>query len=132
MGVLHVRDSRSLLFPAHVGFRFVPKPCDCDLNVPLALFSLANYKHIVMFWILFLLTSAQVRAQPMRVRLLIASGAVLGMAVYVELAEAITGEGHCRLRDGVPDAAGALLGAVLLSVAPRFRCWLLNKPEVAS
>ena len=34
------------------------------------------------------------------------------MGLFVELAEGISGEGHCRMRDLVPDAAGALLGAV--------------------
>jgi hypothetical protein len=103
-----------LFFPAHVGFHFHPQACDCSLSVPLALFSLTNYKHIALFAIFFLMTSAQVRSSRSRAQLLVASGAVVAMGIYVELAEGLTGQGHCRLRDLVPDLAGAVLGAVLL------------------
>ena len=103
-----------LFFPARVGFHFHPQPCDCSLSVPLALFSLTNYGHLWRFAIFFLMTSAQVRSSRSRGQLLVALGAVLAMGIYVELAEGLTGEGHCRLRDLVPDLAGAVLGAVLL------------------
>ncbi len=76
-----------LFFPARAGFHMDPHPCQCELTVPLALFSLTNYKHIVLFGILFLLTSAQLRAYTTRTRFLIASGVVLAMGIYVELAE---------------------------------------------
>ena len=101
-------------FPARVGFHFNPQPCDCSLSVPLALFSLTNYGHIWRFAIFFLMTSAQVHSSRSRGQLLVALGAVVAMGIYVELAEGFTGEGHCRLRDLVPDLAGAVLGAVLL------------------
>ena len=103
-----------LFFPSRVGFHFHPQPCDCSLSVPLALFSLTNYGHLWRFAIFFLMTSAQVRSSRSRGQLLVALGAVLAMGIYVELAEGLTGEGHCRLRDLVPDLAGAVLGAVLL------------------
>jgi hypothetical protein len=110
-----------LFFPAHVGFHFHPQPCECALNVPLALFSLTNYKHIALFAIFFLMTSAQVRGGRPRTQLLVASGAVLAMGVYVELAEGLTGQGHCRLRDLVPDMAGAVVGAALLLMLRKLR-----------
>lgn len=103
-----------LFFPARVGFRLDPQPCEWGLNVPLALFSLTNYAHIVLFAIFFLLTAVQARRYPRRTQALIAAGAVLAMGVYVETAQALTGKGHCRLRDLMPDTAGALLGALLL------------------
>lgn len=103
-----------LFFPAQVGFHFQPQACDCSLSVPLALFSLTNYKHIVLFAIFFLMTSAQVRSSRSPARLLIPWGAVVAMGIYVEAAQALTGKGHCRLRDLVPDLAGAILGAVIL------------------
>jgi VanZ family protein len=53
--------------------------------------------------------------------LLIAAVAVLAMGVYVEVAEGVTGMGHCRLRDLVPDAAGALVGAVAWVVFRKLR-----------
>jgi hypothetical protein len=105
-----------LYFPARVGFHFHPKPCECSASLPLALFSLTNYKHIVLFTIFFLMTSAQLRGGRFRTQLLVALGAVMAMGIYVELAEGFTGEGHCRLRDIVPDLAGALLGASALMV----------------
>ena len=103
-----------LFFPARVGFHFHPQPCECALNVPLALFSLTNYGHLVRFTIFFLMTSVQMRGARLRTQLLLATGAVMAMGIYVELAEGLTGEGHCRLRDLVPDLAGAVLGAALL------------------
>ncbi|MEO8217423.1 MAG: hypothetical protein ABI718_10125 [Acidobacteriota bacterium] len=110
-----------LFFPARVGFHMDPHPCQCELSVPLALFSLTNYKHIVLFGILFLLTSAQLPGFPTRTRILIALGVVLTMGIYVELAEGLTGQGHCRLRDLVPDVAGGLAGAIVLLAVTALR-----------
>jgi hypothetical protein len=103
-----------LFFPARVGFHFNPKPCEVALNVPLALFSLKNYGHVVLFTLFFLLTSVQARRYPLHMQFLIALGAVLAFGVYVEVAEGFTGKGHCRVRDLVPDTAGAVIGALLL------------------
>ena len=105
-----------LFFPASVGFHFHPHPCECALNLSLALFSLTNYGHLVRFTIFFLMTAVQLRAARLRTQLLLATAAVLAMGIYVELAEGLTGEGHCRLRDLVPDLAGALIGAVILTL----------------
>ena len=103
-----------LFFPARVGFRFDPHPCECALSWQLVLFSLTKYGHLVRFVIFFLMTSVQVRGYSARAQYLISTGAVLAMGIYVELAEGFTGEGGCRLRDLVPDMAGALIGAILL------------------
>jgi hypothetical protein len=103
-----------LFFPARVGFHFHPKPCECALNVDLALYSLTNYGHIWRFGIFFLLTAVQARSYRLRAQLLIAAAAVLAMGIYVELAEGLTGNGNCRLRDLVPDVAGGLAGALVL------------------
>jgi hypothetical protein len=45
----------------------------------------------------------------------------LAMGALVELAEGITGRGHCRLRDLIPDSAGALAGAAFVLLADRVR-----------
>jgi len=131
LGVLAFRGARwayftfvvlgVLFFPARVGFHFQPQPCECALTIPLALFSLTNYAHIVLFAIFFCLTSVQVRGLPVRIQFLIAAGAVLAMGVYVEVAEGLTGKGHCRLRDLIPDAAGALVGALFLVAFRKLR-----------
>jgi hypothetical protein len=102
-----------LFFPARVAFHFDPHPCECALSWPLVLYSLTKYGHLVRFIIFFLMTCAQVRSYSLRAQLLIASGAVLAMGIYVELAEGFTGNGNCRLRDLVPDMAGALIGALI-------------------
>ncbi len=85
------------------------------------MFSLTNYKHIVLFTIFFLMTSVQWRDRSSKTQFLIASVAVLAMGIYVELAQAITGQGHCRLRDLMPDLAGAVVGAALLVVVRKLR-----------
>ncbi len=110
-----------LFFPVRVGFHFHPQPCEYALNLPLVLFSLTNYKHILLWAIFFLMTAVQLRSYGRRSQLLIAAGAALAMGIYVELAEGITGQGHCRLRDLVPDVAGATLGAILVLALPKLR-----------
>jgi len=82
---------------------------------------ITKYRHIVLFAIFFLLTSVQARGYRARTQYLIAAGAVMAMGVYVELAEGLTGNGHCRLRDLIPDAAGALVGALVLVSLRKFR-----------
>jgi hypothetical protein len=110
-----------LFFPARVGFHFQPKPCECALNLQLALFSLGNYGHVILFTIFFLMTSVQARRYPARIQYLISLAAVWAFGIYVELAEGFTGKGHCRLRDLVPDTAGAVIGAILLLIWSKFR-----------
>jgi hypothetical protein len=102
-----------LFFPVRVAFRLRPRACDLGLDVPLALISLRNYPHIMLFGIFYLMTTVHTRGYRAGVRVPIAAGAVLAMGACVELAQGLTGAGHCRLRDLLPDAAGALLGALL-------------------
>ena len=102
-----------LYFPARVGFHLHPQPCEVALNLPLAAFSLTNYGHLIRFTIFFLMTCVQARRLSPRAQFLIGLAAVVAMGIYVEAAEGITGEGHCRVRDLVPDLAGALIGAAL-------------------
>ena len=106
-----------LFFPARVGFHLHPSPCDLAIDVPLALFSLTNYKHVALFAIFFLMTSVHARRHPF----LIAFAAVLAFGIYVEIAEGLTGEGHCRLRDLIPDLAGGVLGTIILAAWRHWR-----------
>jgi hypothetical protein len=110
-----------LFFPARVGFHFHPQPCELALNLPLALFSLTNYGHVVLWAIFFVMTAVQLRRYGPGRQFLIAAAAAVAMGIGVELAEGITGKGHCRLRDLVPDMAGATLGAVLVLALPKLR-----------
>lgn len=102
-----------LFFPARVGFRLNPQPCELVLNIPLALFSLTNYGHVVLFTLFFVMTKAQFRSSKWPAFAWAALAAII-MGVLVELAEGITGKGHCRLRDLVPDTAGIMLGALIV------------------
>jgi hypothetical protein len=125
LGVLSLRGIRwayvafvvagLLFFPARVGFRLDPQPCELAFNIPLGIFSLTNYPHIVLFALFFVMTSAQLRNSNWSAFALAALAGV-GMGVAVELAEGVTGKGHCRVRDLVPDAAGILLGSVVVLV----------------
>ena len=71
LGILSLRGARwayitfvvlgLLYFPVSVGFRLDPQPCELTFDMLLAIHSLTNYKHIVLFVLFFLMTSAQFR-----------------------------------------------------------------------
>ena len=109
-----------LYFPARVGFHFSPRACETALDVPLALWSLTNSGHIILFAIFFVMTRVQLRGVGWST--MAWTGMItLMMGVLVELAEGVTGNGHCRLRDLVPDSAGAMLGAAIVTVWQQVR-----------
>jgi hypothetical protein len=102
-----------LYFPASVSFRLNPHPCELIPSIPLAIYSLTNYGHVVLFVFFFLMTSAQFRMSRW-------SGydwaalACLAMGILVEVSEGISGAHHCRMRDLIPDAAGIVIGVGLV------------------
>jgi hypothetical protein len=108
-------------FPVHVGFHFQPQACEVEFDAGLALFSLTNYAHIVLFGVFFLFSTVHAVAvsTPIRPALTFAAIATLLMGALVELAEGATGSGHCRLRDLIPDTAGMALGAVTFLIFNR-------------
>lgn len=105
-------------FPAKVGFRLDPRPCQLAFDIPLAIHSLTNYAHIVLLALFFVMTSAQFRASN-RLAFAWSASAGIVMGALVEVAQGITGEGNCRLRDLIPDAAGILLGSVVVLLLRR-------------
>ena len=103
-----------LSFPARLGFVGTPRACEGLVSLGLALYSFRNLPHILLFAGFFLLTRRQLVGQ--RAGAWAAAGTLV-MGALVELAEGASGAGHCRLRDMLPDAAGAALGWVLLLAA---------------
>lgn len=109
-----------LYFPAQTHFRVhVPK---CEQLIPtmrLVVVSLHNYAYIALFAGFYWMSWVQFRKTEARV--VWALLATLLVGALVEIAEGMTGRGHCRVRDLVPDAAGALGAALLLAVWSRLR-----------
>src|SRR3989442_10095837 len=113
-----------LYFPAQTHFRVHAPKCEqllptLHLLVPL----LHNYAYIALFAGFYWMSWVQFgRSDARGVWALVATMLV---AALVEIAEGMTGGGrgqvHCRVRDLVPDAAGALGAALLLAVWPRLR-----------
>ncbi|MEW6737199.1 MAG: VanZ family protein [Acidobacteriota bacterium] len=113
-----------LYFPMSVGFHFNPQPCELTPSLSLMIFSLTNYAHITLFALCYVITSAQFQkhnwsAFAWTILITIVMGAL------VEVAQGVTGKGHCRLRDLIPDTAGALLGAVIVLLLRKIG-WRLN------
>jgi VanZ like family len=109
-----------LYFPVSVSFRFNPQPCELTPGIQLAIHSLTNYAHIVLFTLFFVMTSAQLRMTNW-LAFAWAAIATIGMGVLVEIGQGVTGKGHCRLRDLIPDTAGILIGAIIVLLWNRIR-----------
>ena len=103
-------------FPAKVGFRLDPHPCQLAFGVDLAVLSLRNYPHIVLFGIFFLVSYVHFAVRRSTRPMVTAVVITLVMGVLVELAQGVTGSGNCRSRDLIPDSAGVLLGAAAVAV----------------
>jgi len=102
-----------LYFPLSTGFHLQPPACELAPSLSLIVYSLHNTPHILMFAVFYVLSWVRFReAGPARYGW--AGAATLIMGALVEIAEGLTGQGHCRVRDLVPDAAGVLLALVPL------------------
>src|SRR3989441_9056556 len=109
-----------LYFPAQTHFRVhIPK---CEQLIPtmrLVFLSLHNYAYIALFAGFYWMSWVQFRKTEARV--VWALLATLLVGALVEVAEGMTGRGHCRVRGLVPNAAGGLGAALLLAVWSRLR-----------
>jgi len=114
-------------FPISVGFQFDPKPCEWTFGLGLAVWSLTNVAHIVMFGLFFLMTLAQFRYDLNRRSFLWSLFAVVAMGLAVEFGEGLTGQHNCRMRDVIPNIAGGLIAASLVYAAAQ----LPRKDQVA-
>jgi hypothetical protein len=102
-----------LYFPLKVNFRFDPHPCELVFGGRLAIYSLTNFPHIVLFSLGYILTAAQFELSKWS-SFVWSAGLILFIGALVEILEGVTGQGHCRARDLIPDAAGALIGALIV------------------
>jgi VanZ family protein len=100
--------------PARTGFRLHRPPCDFDVTLDYSLASMLKYKHVFLFGVFFLMTGVQLAR--VRGASLIAAAATLAVGVLIELEEGATGTGYCKLVDLLPDALGALVGALVAAI----------------
>ena len=99
-------------FLAKSGFRVSSPVCEWTFGLALATHSLTNYPHMILFALFFLLTYAQLPGIPKAI--IWSTAATVAMGLLVELAQAVTRQGHCRMRDLIPDSVGALVGFVVV------------------
>src|SRR3989449_7326235 len=109
-----------LYFPAQTHFRVHAPKCEQLLpTIQVLVLSLHNYAHIALFAGFYWMSWVQFRRTEARsVWALLATLLVGGL---VEIAEGMTGRGHCRLRDLVAGAAGGLGASLLLALWSRLR-----------
>jgi hypothetical protein len=98
--------------PASMGFRMHPKACDLTVNLPLALQSLSNYPHMILFCIFSLVTTMHFHFSGWR-SLAWPIGLTVAMGAGMEIAQGLSGTHHCKAIDLIPDFIGALLGVLV-------------------
>ena len=97
--------------PARSGFALQPLVCETSMGLASAAYSLQNWKHVALCAVVASMTVAQLR----RLRTWAFFVAVLGtvsLGLVAELEQGLFRDGHCRMRDLVPDTVGAVLGAM--------------------
>jgi VanZ family protein len=109
-----------LWMPARASFRLSPTSCETAMSIPLAVYSMTNYKHIGLFAMFAMMTLAQFEPDD-RWRFLKLAVIALGMTVLVEGEQALLGLGHCRVRDVIPNTTGTVVGACLMEAGRAFR-----------
>lgn len=114
-----------LYFPVRSGFRLSAPRCEWTFDVPLAVYSLRNWQHIAAFTIFFLVTYAQF--QNARKAMVWSFIACITTGFLVELSQGVSSVHHCRMRDLIPDTAGAIAG-VFLVIAGRLVARSRQKP----
>jgi hypothetical protein len=107
-----------LYIPIRKGFR-LDFDCEWTFDLPLAVYSLGNYQHMVLCACFFLMTYAIIRKRSHPVLIAIVATVVLGFVAEIE--EGAARFHHCRMRDLIPDTAGALIGALLVFVFRRVK-----------
>ncbi len=114
-----------LYFPAQTHFRVHAPKCEQLLpTMQVLVLSLHNYAYIALFAGFYWMSWVQFRRADARGVWALLATLLVGALVEIAEGMTLTGRGHCRVRDLVPDAAGALGAALLLAVWS----WLRRKP----
>src|SRR5947209_8782053 len=114
-----------LYFPAQTHFRVHVPKCEQLLpTIQVLVLSLHNYAYIALFAGFYWMSWVQFRRADARGVWALLATLLVGALVEIAEGMTLTGRGHCRVRDLVPDAAGALGAALLLAVWS----WLRRKP----
>ncbi len=110
--------SSFLYFPAQVGLHIDPKSCEMLVPLNLALYSFHNYGHEILFTLFFVVSVIHFSRGSDSHRSVLVKSAI-GSLLYgliIEIGEGISGHGHCRLRDLLPDSAGIVAGLMIVSL----------------
>jgi VanZ family protein len=97
--------------PARAGFALQSLVCETSVGLASAAHSLLNWKHVLLCAVVTWMTVAQLR-QPRTWVFVVAVLGTVSLGLVAELEQGLFRDGHCRLRDLVPDTAGAVLGAM--------------------
>ena len=101
-----------LLIPARAGVEVQPLLCEFPVSVASGLYSLRNWQHIGLGALVSAMTMAQFREHG-RGAVTTAIAVTVALGLVAEIQQGLFRSGHCRMRDLVPDTAGALLGVGL-------------------
>lgn len=103
-----------LYIPARAGFHLTPPDCEWTFHLQAAVYSLGNYQHIILMACFFLMTYTQLRKVPRAMMWAFLACVALGFLAEIE--EGAARFHHCRMRDMIPDTAGAAIGLGILLV----------------
>jgi VanZ family protein len=117
--------------PARTGFRLHAPPCETTLTLANSALALTKVWHVGLFGLFFVMTAVQFTRRN-GAALVLAGVATMVMGMIIEVEEGATGTGHCRVRDLLPDTAGAVLGAMVLLALGKARIALAARRRSVS
>jgi glycopeptide antibiotics resistance protein len=113
---LFVAATAAVLLTTPFAAGFTTRPFSCDLGPsPDWVETIFNLKHILVYGVLATIAFLAFRKQPVWVPILV----VLITTAGVELTQAFFNDGHCRVRDMIPNVIAIGLGWSLAWVAMR-------------
>jgi len=94
--------------------------CEWAVSLDGAALSMTKFGHILLFGLFFLITIRQFKTIDRRAYA-VSIAVTIAMGLIIELEDRLTRAGSCRMRDLVPDAAGALICAALVAALSKLR-----------